>query len=65
MSVNTALLGTDFPKVYVQATGLPSEKYTGVVAEPAEELSLLADATLSVVKASIPHSLQPPVLVSL
>ena len=43
VSVNTALLGTDLPNVYVQATGFPLLKYTGWVAEPADESNLTAD----------------------
>ena len=43
VSVNTALDGTDFPKVYVHATGIPfSSKYTGLVAEPADLFNFAA-----------------------
>jgi len=41
--VNTALLGTDLPSEYEQTTGLPPEKYTGCVFDPADESSLTAE----------------------
>ena len=62
VSVNTALLGTDLPRVYAHATGLPPEKYTGCVELPALLVSAVAVLALPESAPVNVGAVTPPVL---